>query len=337
MDAISNINQSVATQNAVAANAAKEAAGAPAAEVVEAPAKPSKADSKEMAKPKPKLGKAAAAVEKPAVVEESRKAERDEKLAALRSLATQTQRSFVDGQKAREAKQAADAEVKKLREEADAARKELESATKDPLGWLESKGVKARALAERIAKGENPSEDLKKLQEHIVRLEQDNEKARKEWHDRQKQAEAKQAFENAKKTVLTTFDSGKDKYATLHAVVDGPEELIQEFIALEKSIYESADPDIQAYIASGGTYSIDEVLEALEGKWKKRVSKLTPAQQAAVGTAAEVAAPARVVRKPTLTPGGSSSTGGLPADFKKLSPKEQTKFLADQYRQLKNK
>lgn len=331
MDAINNINQTVAQQNAAQAEAAKEA-GKTGDKTKETPEKPKldKAASKEVVKVK---GKEAPKVEvqKP----EERKTERTERLRALDALAKQTQKSFVDGQQARQARQTADAEVARLKAESDAARNELASAVKDPLTWLESKGVKARALAERIAKGENPGDDIKKLQQQIIDLEAKNEQARQDWQKREKQAQAQAAYEQAKAGVIKTFDASKDKLPTLHAVMDGPDEIISEFIAYEKAIYESKDPEIQAYLTSGGQYSVDEVFEALEAKWKKKASKLTPAQQAVVQAATNGQTTQTPTKKPTLTPGGSSTVGTLPADFKKLSPKEQVKFLADQYRQLK--
>lgn len=257
---------------------------------------------------------------------DAKKEARKAKLSGLRTLADQTQMAFVEGQRARQVREQATAEVTKLREEADKASKELAQAIKDPLGWLESKGVKMRALAERVAKGDDPTGALKAMAEKIAELETKNEQAKLELSQREERARQQAHYHEEKQRFLKTYDDGKAVYPTLHAIFETPEELIQEFLVMTDSI--KKDPKLGPFLAE---YSNAELLEALEAKMSARYARLKPGGSTVSAQAGETSKQP----KPTLTSRGASETAAVPVDFKKLSPKEQVKSMTELYKRLK--
>lgn len=254
---------------------------------------------------------------------EDKKAGRKIKLDALGKLAAETQRAFVSSQEARASRSKADGEVKAAREEAERARKELEQATKDPLAWLESKGVKARTIAERIAKGESPDDALKALTQKILDLESQREKDKHELEEREKKLQFETQAQASKRELLSVYEAGKAKFPTLHRVIDGADDLVQEFMILYRSI--KSNPELAPYADS---YTNEEMLEALEAKHAKRYGK---SQGEIPGAQATPTTP-----KPTLTSRGASETGTVPKDLKKLPHKQQIQILTDLYKAHKS-
>jgi chromosome segregation ATPase len=260
----------------------------------------------------------------PAPSPEDRKATRKEKLTALQSLAQEQQRAFTEGQRARQIRDQAQAEVARLKAEADSAKAVLEDAKKDPWAWLQkTHGITARQLAERVAKGDDPNGALKELTEKVIAQEAELQRQREEWTQREQRSRQEVQYAAAKKSLVDKYEGGKDKYPTLHAVIDSPTELVKEFLSVVEEI--KSNPELAPFAAE---YSDDEVLEAMEARWKKRTARLVPAGSPA-GTPAQTAmAPVR----PSLSIGTASQPAILPVDFKKLSPKDQVRVMADVYR-----
>jgi hypothetical protein len=231
-----------------------------------------------------------------------------------------------------------------------AAEDRLAAAEKDPLAYLDSRGIKAKAIAERIAKGDDPLGELRTRVEAAEKALEEERKALKQREENaqrlEQEAAVRRQWEAAKDALVQTWQSGKDKYPTLHRTIDSREEFVHEFLTFNQ--YLRSHPDVPSNVraaANAGAYTDAEVLDALESRFAKRYGKATQGAPGApvvpsgsTTPAGEQAKPQAKPKAPTLTTRQASSANATktPKAISKLSHKESIGAMADMYRALKS-
>lgn len=245
-----------------------------------------------------------------------------------------------------------DTELATTRGEREAAARriaEIEEEAKDPLAFLHKRGVKADEIGKRIIEAGSPEAVNAELRTKLEKIEADAKRDREEYADRIKKAEGQRAYETARRALLDDFDGAKSRLTTLAKFT--PERLEREFIETYKTIDAHPETRGQAH-----TYSNTEILEAMHarrlldleesldaidsGELEKHLTRRKPkvkteetASPASATQGTDSARPAK-----TLTNSMASSTSDdLPADFDKLSDKEQNRLLGDLYRKRAKK
>ena len=256
---------------------------------------------------------------------------RKERGAALSSLAKQQKAQYDATLEARATNSRAQESIKQAEARAQAAEELVEKAKKDPMGFLETHGIKMRQIAERVAKGEPVTDASKEALERAIKAEEDLDKLRQEWTDREAKATAAKAFEQAKADLSKTFDEKKAELPYFAKMVKkyGQDMLVTEVQGMYRKI--QANPATSAYAEQ---YSFSEVLEAIEAEKADLAAALR--DEAAEGET-PAAGGAGLPPKPSLTNGGSSGVSVMPADYKKLTPKQQREADRAAYRALKKK
>lgn len=269
---------------------------------------------------------------------EDRKAERKAKLDGLRQLSQATQQKFTESQALRSEREkvtgeiaAIRAEMARVEKERNEARQELDAAKKNPMPWLQGQGVKLRALAEQVAKEDTPDAKVEALQKALVELGEKNERkiaelqaqydqAIKEAAERETKAAMQAQNARMRAEFLECVEKNKDKWPHLMKATKGvTERVIREFMITFEDV--KADPKTGPYIAD---YSNEELLDATNMRLREMGVYVDDKPAVVAGKATET--------KPALTTSTAVEPQALPMDFKRLSPKEQIKAMASQYK-----
>ena len=338
MGALSEIQATIAAQNQAVA------AQANAPPPVEAP-KP-EAQAAEEAK------RAAQVDQQPTT--EDKKAESKAKRDALRALADASTQKFTEAQELRKSREKADgeiasmrAEMEKLAKDAAEARAELGRAKEKPLDWIQGQGVKLRALAEAVAKGDTPDAKVEALQKSLVELEERNtqkiaalqeqyQKALKETAEKEAKAAMEARNAQARRDFLDAWEGGRGEWDYLREATGGDtQRLIEEFMVTYNDV--KANPETGPFVDE---YSNKELLAATNARIRRRAEESAQLLARLSGGAANTNATTVSVKpslesKPTLTTATAVEPGALPVDFKKLAPKDQKKAMAEMYRSLR--
>lgn len=250
-------------------------------------------------------------------------------------------------QKAQARAEAAEARAQAAQQQTQAVMAKLQEIEGlDPLDYLEKRGVQARTLAERIVKKGTPEEAVAQAVAKAQAAEELAQRAIREAGEREQRATQLQAQQAARNALQATFDSVKAETPILAKLCQTPGQL--------EALYMEAWNRLQAHpVARLQTYTDAEVLKAVEQAKRaeledqldalelealekvltkrKNGASLKPAQQVAGGPHEGETAKAGKTLAGGLTSAPSSSW--KPANWKKLSEKEQNAILIQRYRQ----
>lgn len=274
------------------------------------------------------------------IAEEAKKA-RHEKVSEIQKLAQAQQARYAEAKKLQAERARYASDHQRVLAELDTYKKQLEAAEKDPLGYLESKGITPVDLADRIVKKGTPDEQIQKLVDKVTALERENETQRQAWQEREERAKQSAAFERAKTNLVKQFNGAKDKFASLHAFASKMAErtgasadavMLDEFMAQVNRI--KTNPNTAPY---ADQYSDEEVLESLDKRYEVFTAKPEPAkavEKPAASVANGTSEPAKKLEgAKTLTNAlASEASNTVPDDWDKWSDRQQNQWLAEQLR-----
>jgi hypothetical protein len=251
----------------------------------------------------------------------------------LADLAARTKAKYLEQEKAKIAAAESARKTETLEAEVRRLRAQAELAEKDPLGYLDSRGIRAKDVVDRVVKSGTPEAEAEKA--HLAMAEE-LAGLKAELRDRQAREEAsaqesarRQEFEAARANLVHTFREGKQTYEALHSFVDDPDEVVDEVLSLIGKL--KANPSTRDY---AHLYSNDELLTHINSKYQSKLDRIrgpqTPAATAQAKVAHQAATSGSGSPPPkTLTQQHSSETLSLPPDFDKLSDSKQNAVLAD--------
>lgn len=264
------------------------------------------------------------APEDPKAAEEARaKVEADARRAKLKEATQNQKKIWSQKQKDQDRIRAIEAERDAERRARAEYEQRLGLVEKDPLGYLRSRGVSAKVLAERVLSEGTPEAAVKELAARVEAQEQAYQARLRELQQRQELLVTERKYEESKAELLEHFrENAEEAYPHLARAVAGDEdELLDEYLTLWERI--SKDPEYAQH-----TWSDEEVLNALEQKYARVYAreKASPGHktgQSGKPSSAKPSAPA----KPGSKRQTESKPFEFPANFDRLPDEEQNRLI----------
>lgn len=201
----------------------------------------------------------------------------------------------------------------------------IQKADADPLAYAQERGLTPQQIAQRLIEDGTPEATIRKLESKLEALQRGIE-------EREQRAMAEQRAQSHAKVVetfTTMVKSDAERYPLLSRLPK--ERVLSEAFAVANRAtakgHQYSDAEIAAHLEESLEKEADVYVSWHQEKARKAAERASaqsaPADGKVNGRQADKAGTPR-----TLTNGQASSRGTMPADFDKLSDREQNKILA---------
>jgi hypothetical protein len=218
--------------------------------------------------------------------------------AELRNVARQEQAKLRARESERAERVALEARVKAAEERAAKLDALEERLSKDAMGVLSERGVKARDIAERIVKEGTQDAKLDELSAKYQALVAEREKEREELKAKVAEEERRRAYDGARKQLHTTFTEMKEKLPLLSRLCTTEARVEREYMAAWQAI--QADPEGRAT-----QWTDAEIFTAMES------AKALDREAFLEGSDADVLETVLTKKRASATVDGKVSTGSV--------------------------